>query len=248
MGERGEGALPGNIERVLDAYGEECRLEAEDHVRGLRVLMSACESPAEQLFLARFAAMYRLETWCLTKREHWPEGPYDLEDPMSLSFHHPHLHWSWGKTSSVGEGTDRLQLEIFVQVPIALVSDANRPLPFSREEAEKTHYRLDFLLVVRPDLFKWPHGDDPHHSLVPPAYLAVEVDGHDYHERTKEQAARDRQRDRDLQSIGVPTMRFTASEVYHDEQGMLPYQAWKAVWNRAVELGLPRFTERRVDK
>jgi len=47
-------------------------------------------------------------------------------------------------------------------------------------------------------------------------YLIVECDGHDYHERTKEQAKRDREKDRVLQSIGYPIFRFTGSEIYND--------------------------------
>ena len=44
----------------------------------------------------------------------------------------------------------------------------------------------------------------------------VEADGHDFHERTKEQAQRDRKRDRDLQSAGYLVLRFTGSEIYRD--------------------------------
>jgi hypothetical protein len=48
--------------------------------------------------------------------------------------------------------------------------------------------------------------------------LAVECDGHDYHERTKEQAARDRQRDRALLLENVITIRFTGAELYADAE------------------------------
>jgi hypothetical protein len=44
--------------------------------------------------------------------------------------------------------------------------------------------------------------------------IAIEVDGHDYHERTKEQARRDRSRDRVLQAAGYVVMRFTGSELW----------------------------------
>lgn len=43
-----------------------------------------------------------------------------------------------------------------------------------------------------------------------------ECDGHDFHEKTKEQAARDKQRDRWFLSRGFSTMRFTGSDIYHD--------------------------------
>jgi very-short-patch-repair endonuclease len=47
-------------------------------------------------------------------------------------------------------------------------------------------------------------------------YLIIECDGHDYHERTKEQARKDRKRDRDLQSEGYTVFRFTGSEIFSD--------------------------------
>ncbi|WP_277969291.1 endonuclease domain-containing protein [Sphingomonas echinoides] len=46
--------------------------------------------------------------------------------------------------------------------------------------------------------------------------LIVEVDGHDFHERTKEQAQRDKARDRALVSQGYRVLRFTGSEVFAD--------------------------------
>lgn len=45
--------------------------------------------------------------------------------------------------------------------------------------------------------------------------LAIECDGHEWH-KTKEQAKRDRKRDRTLQSLGWQTMRFTGSEIFAD--------------------------------
>lgn len=41
----------------------------------------------------------------------------------------------------------------------------------------------------------------------------VECDGHDFHERTKEQAERDRVRDRRLQALGYRVFRFTGREL-----------------------------------
>lgn len=46
--------------------------------------------------------------------------------------------------------------------------------------------------------------------------IVVECDGHDYHERTKEQAAHDRRRDREMQSAGYKVFRFTGSEIFRD--------------------------------
>jgi very-short-patch-repair endonuclease len=64
-------------------------------------------------------------------------------------------------------------------------------------------YRLDFAIEVRP-----PVG--------PPSWIGVECDGHEFHERTKEQAARDKSRDRSLTAQGFRMLRFTGSEIHRD--------------------------------
>lgn len=46
--------------------------------------------------------------------------------------------------------------------------------------------------------------------------LVVECDGHDFHEKTKEQAAHDKARDRAFLEEGWPVMRFTGSEIHKD--------------------------------
>ncbi len=49
--------------------------------------------------------------------------------------------------------------------------------------------------------------------------VMLEVDGHDYHERTKEQARRDRSRDRRMVDNGWVPLRFTGQEVHEDATG-----------------------------
>lgn len=73
------------------------------------------------------------------------------------------------------------------------------------------NYRADFLLgfagkKAESDLLKC---------------VVVECDGHDYHERTKAQAARDKARDRYLSSKVARVVRFTGSELYRDAAGCL---------------------------
>lgn len=46
--------------------------------------------------------------------------------------------------------------------------------------------------------------------------LIVECDGHDFHEKTKQQAKRDKKRDRTLMAMGYHVMRFTGSEIWND--------------------------------
>jgi very-short-patch-repair endonuclease len=47
-----------------------------------------------------------------------------------------------------------------------------------------------------------------------PIKLAVECDGHEFHELTKEQAARDKARNRALQAHGITVLNFTGSEIW----------------------------------
>jgi very-short-patch-repair endonuclease len=49
--------------------------------------------------------------------------------------------------------------------------------------------------------------------------IFIECDGHEFHERTKDQAERDRTRDRDIQEAGIAILRFTGREIYRDPFG-----------------------------
>jgi very-short-patch-repair endonuclease len=69
-------------------------------------------------------------------------------------------------------------------------------------QAQIGPYRADFLLTCR--------ADDHTRRLV------VECDGHDYYERTKEQAQRDKARDRYMVAEGITVIRFTGSEIRRD--------------------------------
>jgi very-short-patch-repair endonuclease len=103
---------------------------------------------------------------------------------------------------------------------VTLVSDGMhlsvRCEPCSKEvyiqpQARIGEYRVDFLVTwvgMRREMGRQAE-----------AHLVVECNGYDYHERTKEQAKRDRQQDRDLQSAGFPVFRFTGTEIWEDAIG-----------------------------
>ena len=67
-------------------------------------------------------------------------------------------------------------------------------------------YRIDLLVDL------W-HGGRA-------ARMAVECDGHEFHERTKEQAAHDRKRDRFFLERGLDLMRFTGFEIHRDADAL----------------------------
>jgi very-short-patch-repair endonuclease len=61
-------------------------------------------------------------------------------------------------------------------------------------------YRVDFFLV------SFCQG----HSAV----TVVECDGHEFHEKTREQASRDKSRDRAITAAGAALLRFTGSDIH----------------------------------
>lgn len=79
-------------------------------------------------------------------------------------------------------------------------------------------YRFDFALIHKDQ--RWPR-------------VLIECDGHDFHERTKEQAAHDRQKDRVAQTAGFAIMRFTGSEIYRDPAACC--QQIANLYNAAIE-------------
>lgn len=71
--------------------------------------------------------------------------------------------------------------------------------------------------------------------------VVVELDGHDFHERTKEQARRDRARDRELLRWGIVVVRYTGSEVYGNALRCLEetLEIIDALWTRAEAVKAP---------
>lgn len=72
-------------------------------------------------------------------------------------------------------------------------------------QASIGRYAVDFLVW-------FANGDEV-------AGVAIECDGHAFHEKTKEQAAADKRRDREILGAGFPVVRFTGSEIYKDAAG-----------------------------
>jgi very-short-patch-repair endonuclease len=74
------------------------------------------------------------------------------------------------------------------------------------QQAKVGEYRADFLI----------HDCSVPAEIQQSRWMIVECDGHDFHERTKEQARRDKKRDRFFQSLGFKVLRFTGSEIWAD--------------------------------
>lgn len=77
-----------------------------------------------------------------------------------------------------------------------------------RQQVAAGAYRLDFAVeqfTVVDELWSGSHRR-----------IAIECDGHDFHDRTREQAERDKSRDRELAALGWTVLRFTGREIYRD--------------------------------
>lgn len=70
-------------------------------------------------------------------------------------------------------------------------------------EANGNKYRVDFL-----------YSEDYMDNVSNPFYLAIECDGHDFHEKTKEQVERRNKRDMDLKMEGIDILHYSGSQIY----------------------------------
>lgn len=83
-------------------------------------------------------------------------------------------------------------------------------------QANLGRYRVDFLVEYGA------HVRQPEGKRTPYEYewatkgLVLECDGHAFHERTKDQAKRDKERDRELQKMGYLVFHYTGSEIWTD--------------------------------
>lgn len=116
------------------------------------------------------------------------------------------------------------EFDIFYITPQAII-DKNNGMFGSR--CGDKYYKVDFLITYSQ-------------LNLTPVQIVVELDGHNFHEKTKEQAEKDKKRDRVLQSFDYLVARFTGSEIYRDPCEAvlaihrLAFSAWK---NRRVVNG-----------
>jgi very-short-patch-repair endonuclease len=81
------------------------------------------------------------------------------------------------------------------------VTDPDMPYVITQAKIPGTKYVADFLFTSTAGKMR---------------KLVVECDGHDFHERTKEQAEHDKKRDRKLTELGYTVLRFTGREIWRD--------------------------------
>lgn len=126
--------------------------------------------------------------------DYWQAEFEDIcESPIEVAFAVAFMTVGWAEAGSV------MLLLAEYEGQARNVRDTKR---FLRSQWKIDPYRVDFMVSTSL-------------SDTAPA-VVVECDGHDFHERTKEQAERDRSRDREMQAKGYYVFRFTGSEIYRD--------------------------------
>lgn len=134
----------------------------------------------------------------------------------------PHLDWVAQRLNRCESDLERLFLMMF-----AFQTGASSPFTFAGElapggkagsgrydfdlaqQVSIAGYRCDFVFTVRAK------ANDKTRRI------AIECDGHSFHDRTREQASYDRRRDRKLLAAGVPTLRYTYSDITGDPTGTM---------------------------
>jgi hypothetical protein len=83
------------------------------------------------------------------------------------------------------------------------------------------NYEIDLFLYVGFNI-KLPNGE----RRYSPYFAGIECDGHEFHEKTKEQATKDREKFRSLKARGLDIIPFTGSEITHNIDGCVG-----AIWD-----------------
>lgn len=100
---------------------------------------------------------------------------------------------------------EKIMYAILVRIKYRLCESYNGEIEIKiKQQVQIGKYSVDFLVTANL-------SDDK---------IIIECDGHDFHEKTKEQAKHDKERDRWLTSQGFKILRYTGSEIYNNFQGI----------------------------
>ena len=72
------------------------------------------------------------------------------------------------------------------------------------------HYVADFLFDTEEI------GEENYQKMCKPYKLVIECDGHEFHEKTKEQVKKNNERDYDLKMAGYDVLHFSGSQIYNE--------------------------------
>jgi very-short-patch-repair endonuclease len=180
----------------------------DNFVKGLGNTQTLAPFVDSQILLAaaRFIGESMFERFFYEVDEYWPDSP--IEQAMFLSL-------------ACVSFSDQDTRTVFSTCRNSLCSD----------ERESTYLRGNELrrmvicpqhsiLSYRADFAMFGSGYDTSTGLwVKAQPVAIECDGHDFHEKTKQQAMRDKKRDRAIQISGLKILRYTGAEIHADPIG-----------------------------
>ncbi len=174
-----------------------------------------CESPIEQLFLLNyFELILDSETakWfdINSTKENDPFFVYEDNEDFG-KFYLTGIRWCEYNHIDCREIIAPREYELYPQFELI-------------DDRTKKKFRLDFALY-------YPRTDRKGKIKI-----AIECDGHDFHEKTKEQAQRDKEKDRILQSNGWLVARFTGSEIFKKDVADLIFEIDRMVACKDFEL------------
>ncbi len=155
---------------------------------------------------------------------------------------------------------ERIFIVTFWLVVLVYVPDLGNPEPDIDGEYDQIRKTSDSTLLVTPQaqiadiradfvlthLGMWPNFDIKEtfkgHEIPGSSFsrvrTVVECDGHEFHEKTKSQAARDKARDRALVSQGFRVFRLSGSEIWN-HPGATAYEVGKAMYDLAWDVATP---------
>ena len=178
-----------------------------DIIDSLYSVVENCASPIQQMLLVKFCRVFELRY----------DGPKRLRGWLpGFTPHHDNV------------------LEVIIDVE----RDIKVPEIYS-EEMEEAEYGADlYIWLTRFTRGVWDeryfsHFDNggTHDNYVRPKLseeenfrlfypelgrIIIECDGHEFHDRTKEQASNDRRRDRNMLSAGYPVFRYTGHDIHQN--------------------------------
>ncbi len=190
----------------------------------IKAYLDLCESTNEKMFLLNY-----FETIFDSLTASW--FSYGLVEQNKPFFQYPDsveddkyypdgLKWYEPNNIRARRAIERHLIELYPQFEI-------------KDENSILKYRLDFAIF-------YPRTDESGDKIK----IAIECDGHDFHEKTKEQAQQDKEKDKFLQSKGWLIAKFTGLEIYQKDL----YELIQEIDNLALSKDYELFQEAEKQK
>lgn len=164
------------------------------------------EQDADALFHLRLGEWLRdAVEHCITQNK----GHAEIGDSAGV------LLYAWNELQDVLQSP----IEALMAAELLFASDGYRQ--FHYDDAPGYRGTPEWLTLIEPQAKCGRYTADfliTAHCYGHIAKVVVECDGHDFHERTKEQAKSDKSRDRAMAKDGITVLRFTGSEIWADPE------------------------------